>query len=217
MVLNFLQSSNKLSYIAICRWILIFSVIAFYPAIPLAAPSLFEQTTLTVSVSNPDKAGNSLISKATGMDGYFTYLSDNSVTIRIPSEKSPEFIAYCETIGDVIEKRIDTTSYDETLNQKRTSLKTKQDILEKYIALLKGSGNKTIVSVEKAIQEVISDIEHLKGSIAFMEHELAFARVTVNFRFIDRDAPVYSGKSSFAWLNTLNLKSMIEDFNNEKK
>lgn len=197
-------------------WVLLVLGIAALPAPTQAAPALFEQTTLTVSVSEPDRTADSLITRAQNLDGYFTYLSDQTVTVRIPSTKSAEFITYCETLGTVLERRFETTGFDEALNQKRTRLKTKQEILERYLAVLKSSKKKTIVSVERAVQEVVADIESLKGSIAFMEHELAFARVTVQFQFKDRNAPVYSGTSSFPWLNTLNLNTMIEDFNHEK-
>ncbi len=181
-----------------------------------AAPALFEQSTLTLSVSDPDKAADDLIAKAQSVDGYFTFFSDQSVTVRIPSARGPEFLAYCETLGVVLEKRMETTGFDEELNQKRTSLKAKKEILERYLAVLKNAKKKTIVTVERAVQDVVSDIETLKGSIVFMEHELAFARVTLQFRFKDRSAPAYSGKSSFPWLNTLNLATMTEDFNHDK-
>jgi len=181
-----------------------------------AGPALFEQSTLTISLSDPDSAADDLIAKAQSLDGYFTYLADQSVTFRIPSSKSAGFLAYCETKGIVLEKQFETTGFDEQLDQKRTSLKAKQEILDRYLAVLKNAKKKTIVSVERAVQEVTSDIETLKGSITYMEHELAFAKIIVQFQFKDRTAPVYSGTSSFPWLNTMNLQTMIEDFNDEK-
>lgn len=181
-----------------------------------AGPALFEQSTLTISLSDPDSAADDLIAKAQSLDGYFTYLADQSVTFRIPSSKSAEFLAYCETKGIVLEKQFETTGFDDQLDQKRTSLKAKQEIMDRYLSVLKNAKKKTIVSVERAVQEVVSDIEALKGSITYMEHELAFAKIIVQFQFKDRTAPVYSGTSSFPWLNTMNLQTMIEDFNDEK-
>lgn len=215
-MISYQKTSRRLQKSLSGAWVLLILGIAVLPAVTQAAPALFEQTTVTLSVSDPSGTGDTLIAKAESLDGYFTYLSDQSVTVRVPASKSAEFIAFSETLGTVLERRLETTGFDEALNQKRTRLKTKQEILERYLAVLKSSKKKTIVSVERAVQEVVADIESLKGSIAFMEHELAFARVTVQFQFKDRNAPVYSGTSSFAWLNTLNLKTMIEDFNHEK-
>ena len=188
----------------------------FAAATTSAAPALFEQSTLTLSVSDPDSTADDLITKAQSLDGYFIHLSDQTVTFRIPSAKNAEFLSYCESRGILLDKQFDTKGFEDQLNYQRTSLKAKQDVLERYLAVLRTARKKTIVSVERAVQEVVSDIETLKGSIAFMEHELSYAKVIVQFRFKDRTAPVYSGESSFPWLNTMNLQTMIEDFNHEK-
>lgn len=196
---------------------ILFCLFTVFPeAHTFAGPALFEQSTLTISLSDPNAAAEDLIAKAQSLDGYFTYLADHSVTFRIPSSKSSDFLAYCETKGVVLEKQFETTGFDDQLDQKRTSLKAKQEIMDRYLSVLKNAKKKTIVSVERAVQEVASDIETLKGSITYMEHELAFAKVIVQFQFKDRTAPVYSGTSSFPWLNTMNLQTMIEDFNDEK-
>lgn len=196
--------------------LLLFIIALFSAPLSFAGPALFEQSTITLSVSDPESTADDLIAKAQLLEGYFTSLADQSVTFRIPSLKNAEFLATCETKGSVLEKQFQTTGFDDQLNQQRTSLKAKQEILERYLAVLKSSKKKSIVSVERAVQEVASDIETLKGSITFMEHELAFAKVIVQFQFKDRTAPVYSGTSSFPWLNTMNLQTMIEDFNHEK-
>jgi hypothetical protein len=208
-------AANRLHAVAATVFFLAFSI--FYTLSDAhAAPSLFEQSTITLSVSDPSAVADELIEKAQSMDGYFTHLSDQDVTFRIPSPKNAEFLSYCESRGLVLDRQFETTGYDEQLNQQKTSLKAKQDVLERYLAVLKNTRKKSIVSVERAVQEQVADIETLKGSIAFMEHQLAFTRVTVLFKFKDRSAPAYSGRSSFPWLNTMNLQTMIEDFNHEK-
>jgi len=209
-------NSSKRHIIKIVAGIIFCLITAFPAAHTFAGPALFEQSTLTISLSDPNSAADDLIFKSQSLDGYFTYLDDQSVTFRIPSSKSAEFLAYCETKGIVLEKQFETTGFDDQLDQKRTSLKAKQEIMDRYLSVLKNAKKKTIVSVERAVQEVASDIETLKGSITYMEHELAFAKVIVQFQFKDRTAPVYSGTSSFPWLNTMNLQTMIEDFNDEK-
>ncbi len=194
----------------------VFIVLICQPIWASPGPSLFQQITLTLSVSDADKTADHLIQQAQSLGGYFTAYSDQGVTLRIPSSGHAGFLSFCESQGIVLEKQIETTGFDEILSQKRTSLKAKQDILERYLAVLKDAGKKSIVSVERAVQEVVTDIETLKGSITYMEHELAYARVDIRFRFKDRTAPAYSGRSSFPWLNTFSLQSMIEDFNHEK-
>ncbi|GAB6097136.1 hypothetical protein JCM14469_33900 [Desulfatiferula olefinivorans] len=195
---------------------LLLFTLALVPVPSQGAPALFESTALTLSVSDPDRAAADLIGKAEALGGYFTELSDQAVTVRIPSALSPAFVSYCNTLGILVERRLETRGYDEALDQARTSLAAKQDILNRYLAVLKASKRKTIVGVERAVMEVVGDIERLKGSIAFMEHELAFARVTVSFRFTDRSVPAFSGRSSFPWLNTLSLATLIEEFTDEK-
>ena len=47
---------------------------------------------------------------------------------------------------------------------------------------------------------------------SLMRHRIAFARIEVLFEYRDRSAPVPDGRSSFAWLNSMNLSDLLEEF-----
>ena len=44
-----------------------------------------------------------------------------------------------------------------------------------------------------------------------MQHQADYADVTVSFRFRNRQAPARDGRSSFAWLNQLNVADLLDD------
>jgi hypothetical protein len=58
----------------------------------------------------------------------------------------------------------------------------------------------------------VAEIETLKGQLRHLQDRIALARVEVRFEYRDRSAPVPDGSSSFAWLNTMNLIDLLEEF-----
>jgi hypothetical protein len=195
-------------------------IMTFMPSLLHASapePVFYEESTLTLNVNDLSGAAEDLIKKAESVGGYFTHYTDYTIRFSVPFSKTKEFLAYAETVGTLADKQYQTTNYGEELDRKRNSLRAKENILDKYLDVLKTAKTQKITSVEREIIQLVTDIETLKGSIQFIEHLLAYSKVSIQFRFKDRNAPVTAAVSSFPWLNTVNLQTMIQDFQNEKK
>ena len=84
--------------------------------------------------------------------------------------------------------------------------------MRKYLEVMSEAGTSGVLRVEQEVNRLVGEIEQLKGSIRLMEHKLELAEVRISFQFRDRSAPVRDGRSSFPWLNTMNLIDLVEDF-----
>lgn len=191
----------------------LFVFILFSPGNSIANSSV--KATVTINVGDPGGTALDIIEKAEGLNGYFTLHADDRVSISIPVKHVTSFLAFVEKKGIVTFKKYDAEDFSTQLILKKTTLNAREKMLEQYMKVLEGAGNKKIVTVETEVVKLTEKIEGIKGHIRYLEHCTAYAKVNVNFSFHDRTMPTVIKDSSFAWLNTMNLQDMIWDFQNE--
>jgi hypothetical protein len=56
------------------------------------------------------------------------------------------------------------------------------------------------------------EIDAATGDRNLAEDRTRFARMTVDFSFHDRSAPLPNGNTRFAWLNALSLQNLLDRF-----
>ncbi len=127
-------------------------------------------------------------------------------------ENADKFLEFAEKQGTVIQREYKTDHKGFDLLRTEAMLKSREEIRLQYLEVLKKANAKTILAVEKEIADLIKGIETLKGEIRYMKHRLRFAEIEISFDFRERSAPAPDGKSSFPWLNTMNLPDLVEEF-----
>jgi hypothetical protein len=85
-------------------------------------------------------------------------------------------------------------------------------MLQDFYAMLKESSDSTIFTIQNEIVHLQTEIEQTTGQIQKLEDRMAFAEITIHFRFQERGAPLTTGRSRFMWLNRLNLPTLMERF-----
>jgi hypothetical protein len=85
-------------------------------------------------------------------------------------------------------------------------------VLARYEAVLDEASVASVVAVERQITGVVAEIEQLEGRRRSLVHQAKYASIDLSLRYRDRQAPSRDGASSFAWLNTLNVADLVEDF-----
>jgi len=121
-----------------------------------------------------------------------------------------------ESLGVVVDRSFNREDRSLELADLRSRVTARRQMLAQYMDLLRTAEQDGVLTVEREIVSLVSEIESYEGRIRVLEDRIAFARVTVDFRFQDRTAPVDDGSSSFAWLNTVNLSDLLGDFQTPK-
>src|SRR5262249_45795324 len=150
--------------------------------------------------------------KARALGGYFSNLSTDQVTLRVPVAQVDALVGAASDLGLVVSHAYSRTDMSAMLDEQRSRLGARQQVLAQYMAVLKDARAEAVVTVEEQITALISEIEGLEGSIQLLENQTSYGTVTVAFQFQDRAAPARDGSSSFAWLNTMNLSDRLDDF-----
>jgi hypothetical protein len=167
---------------------------------------------MVVKVSDRDKAADLLVRGVEKRNGYFLRKDKNGVTLRVPMQHLDVLVSEAGQQGQVIDRQLQREDLGKILLNKRAALKAKSEVQHQYLAILGQADTDGALYVEKELIKLVSEIETLKGQIRHLQHRMAFAHMEVRFDYSDRTAPVPDGRSSFAWLNTMNLSDLLKEF-----
>lgn len=169
-------------------------------------------SSLTIQVADRDATASKLIARAEALGGYFSVVTNEVLTLKVPTDKATELIAYAKDNWKPLEESYRSEAVLGAMDQLRARLKAKQELLERFEKLLAAADARDIVEVESAAAHLIREIEVLKGQLRAMQHRLDYATVVFNFRLLERQRPRDDGRSPFAWLNGLGLDALLEEF-----
>ncbi len=167
---------------------------------------------VTLQVDDREKAIQAVITSAEKAGGWFSNLSDERVVVRVPVDRAAELLDGARALGQLVERDWSARDLDAELIDLRARLASRQAVLTRYLEILGGAHANAVVAVEREITRTVAEIESLQGRIRLLEHQAEYAQLGFSFRFRDRAAPTRDGSSSFAWLNTLNLADLQDDF-----
>ena len=165
-----------------------------------------------LQVEESEKAARDLIAMADSLGGWFMRRSKSDLEFRVPSARADSFIAGLARLGVMMDRNLSTESLEAERGELTSRLKARRGMLQDYYAVLKESGDSTVFTIQNEIVNLQTEIEQTAGQIQKLEDRMAYARVTVAFRFFERAAPLTTAESRFGWLNRLDLPSLMKRF-----
>lgn len=196
----------------IAAWVLMYAGLSSGQGNTDKDPGLSVSYSCVLQVEETDKALVLLIAKAESAGGWFTNRSKTSLQLKIPSESADSLMAFITTLGVPLDRNLNTTQLDSERKELLSRLKARRATLDDYFAILKESGDSTVFTIESEIVRLQSEIDQTTGQIQKLEDRMAFAEMTIHFRFQERTAPVATGQSRFQWLNRLELPAFLGGF-----
>jgi len=167
---------------------------------------------LVLKVTQRESAADDLVAKTAELGGYFSSRDLNAVVLRVPVDSADALLEYVAEQGLVVSRQFSREDISAQLTDQQARLDTRRAMLDQYFALLPDAGVDAVLTVEREITYLVAEIEQLEGALKLARHQSAYATVNVSFQFRNRAAPTRDGSSSFAWLNTLNLADILQDF-----
>lgn len=169
-------------------------------------------SSLTIQVPDRDAGAAMVIAKAEALGGYFSTVTQEAVTLKVPAAKSRELIDFIKANWKPVQESYRTEDMAPSLDQLRARLKAKQELYDRFEKMLATADATDIIEVEAAASNLIGEIELLKGRLRAAQHRIDFASVAVNFKLLQRERPQDDGRSPFAWLNGLGLDNLFGGF-----
>lgn len=190
---------------------ILISIPSIADAIP-AKPSAAISSRMILKVNDPDRTADLLVEKAAVMGGYFVERTNGYIKFKIPAGELEAFLQFSTDQGIVLTRELNSADVFTGLGEKKSRLKSKNQVKAQYLDVLKTARADAVVMVEEEITTLVQEIETLQGEIRMLEHRLAFSEVLIEFSFRDRSVPTVHGHSSFPWLNTVNITDLLKEF-----
>jgi hypothetical protein len=174
--------------------------------------ALAQHLSFVLKVSEPARVADELVARGEKLGGYFSQRTDTTLVLRVPSRDVAQLTPFIEQSGVVVTQQQQARDLGPELLQKRTVLASRQRVLDRYLEVLDTANAAAVVTVEHEINALVQEIEQLSGALRLLEHQLQLAEVRLDFQFPDRRPPIRQGQSSFAWLNSVDLMTLIGAF-----
>ncbi|MFT5460154.1 MAG: hypothetical protein ACI9K2_006671, partial [Myxococcota bacterium] len=181
-------------------------------AVALAEPTAQISVSLVLKVVQPETSADRLVAAAADAGGWFAARNDDAVVLRVPTDAVDGLVERAEAEGLVVERQRQRTDVGAAMADLRARIAARREVLAQYFALLPDASSDAVLTVEREIVRVVSEVERLEGTLRVLKHNATYAQVDVAFRFRDRRAPVPDGSSAFPWLNTVDLSTVVYDF-----
>jgi hypothetical protein len=125
------------------------------------------------------------------LDGYINNESQNNYddrlsyeqTIRVPAARFDELIQKIEALASHVDNRtIDTDDVTEEFIDVETRLATKKDLEKRYRELLAHASKvEELLSVERELSNVRSEIESMEGRLNYLKNQVALSTLVVTY------------------------------------
>ncbi len=165
-----------------------------------------------LKVDDAEAALKSLIAAADTAGGYFANKSRERMDLRIPAAKAQGFWERISKYGMVAEQNLETENLASYISELSGRIAAKRKVLEQYFALLQTASDTTLFEIEGTISGLQQEIDAATGEKNLAEDRVEFARMSIDFTFHDRTAPLPTGDTRFPWLNSLGLQNLLHRF-----
>ena len=147
--------------------------------------------TLELSVKNTEDTKTLLQEQIKSNSGYVVRESDSYITTRIPSENMDNFVNFAKTLGKIENESKTGNDITDQYRDNVLRLDSLKNVRNRYLALLdQAKAVSDILSIEKELERVNSQIEMLEGRIKYAEQSAAYSNITVRFKEKAKPGPV---------------------------
>ena len=146
---------------------------------------------MELSVEDIEKTRILLTEQVSIFNGYITRDNNNAIVMRIPSEKMDDFLTAVRELGKVENESKTGVDITEQHRDNIIRLESLKNVRERYLALL-GRANTVneILSIERELERINSQIELMEGRIKNAETSVAYSNITIRFSSKSRPGPV---------------------------
>jgi len=147
--------------------------------------------TLDLSVKNTEDTRSILIEQVNANGGYIVRESNNQIVARIPAANADNYIEHAKTLGKTENESKTGNDITEQYRNNTIRLDSLKNVRNRYLALLERANTVSeILSIERELERVNTEIDLLEGRIRAAEQSVAYSSVTVRFYEKAKPGPV---------------------------
>jgi hypothetical protein len=150
---------------------------------------LIRNATLRLDAPRVKEAASTLVTEIKTLGGYVSKSVESAdgpdrtavtLEVRVPHTRFDQTVQRIETLGTVLEKRIDAEDVTEEFVDSQASLRNLKRTEARLLEHLQGTARLSdTLLVEQELSRIRGEIEQLEGRLRFLRHRIAFSTITV--------------------------------------
>jgi hypothetical protein len=146
---------------------------------------------LRLDVKDIEETRKSLVEQVNTYKGYIVMETDTAITTRIPNTHMENFLTDARKLGKIDYERKTGRDITDQYRDDVLRLDSLKNVRNRYLALLEKANNvNDILTVEKELERINTQIEVLEGKIKYAELSTAYSNITVVFREKAKPGPI---------------------------
>lgn len=166
--------------------------------------------TFHVSCGSERALGDMVGDFVRGRGGYMRTLTDDEITVRLAPAHVEELKSLLSRQGHILDEQIVREDAGEKLADLAARLAVKEKLLGQLYALFDSSPFHQTLEVENEIGRLITEIEAIKGEMAFHRDRVALAVITIHPNVLP-GSTTRDDAITFDWVRELGLPSLLEE------
>jgi hypothetical protein len=146
---------------------------------------------LRLDVKDIEETRKLLVAQVNNHNGYIVLETENTITTRIPNTHMENFLTEARTLGKIDYENKTGRDITDQYRDNVLRLDSLKSGRNRYLALLDKANNvNDILTVEKELERINTQIEVLEGKIKYAELSVAYSNITVVFREKAKPGPI---------------------------
>jgi len=166
------------------------------------------ETSLNIQVIEDEKERQQLLAEAEKIGGYYIENATRAIQLRIPSEKLMPYLEFIRGQWRVYSQEYQSHDAANELLEKQTELAVKTELLSHYQKMFANAQSGQLVKVGKAADQLVTQVEAIKGRIAYLEKSMEYALVSI--QLAEPIQQPQNARSTFEWINQTGLSQVVQ-------
>ncbi len=165
-----------------------------------------------VMASDPDGMVTQLRKITADNGGYVKFFSNKKIVIRIPGDRIAALRSSIAEGGYIADEQLLRKDVSEIMLELRTTLAVKQKLLQKLYDIFSSARLVQTLDVEKEVGKVVTEIESIKGKIAYYRDRVSLSEIIVNVNQSSRRTGRTRAHTQWEWIRRLGIENLLLRF-----
>ena len=163
----------------------------------------------------PDTLTEKIILNAKYRGGYFSFLNQEFISLKVPKSNSRLLLNYIDSIGQILNKQQSLTDLTQDWFTIKSSISAKTKLMDEYFKALSLAGRNQVLEVHRAISNLQTEIDQEKASQNQLSERIQLVHIDIYYKLPQPTPPPNQGNTLFPWINRLDITSLQKDFSHE--
>jgi hypothetical protein len=165
-----------------------------------------------VMAGDPDGMINQLRRITRDSGGYVKFFSNDRIVIRLPGDRIADLRSSIAETGYIADEQLLRKDVSEIMLELSTTLAVKQKLLQKLYDIFNSARLDQTLEVEQEVGKVVTEIESIKGKIAYYRDRISLSEITVNVNQSSRSPVKMRAQTQWEWIRRLGIENLLLSF-----